>query len=58
MSLTENAMEFYVGEKGVMFWLNKLAYASIYVMIRFVGHALNIYQLDSPVVSPSDVLEG
>ncbi|CAK8562140.1 unnamed protein product [Lathyrus sativus] len=64
MSLREKAMELYVGEKGALFWLNKFAYASIYIMIgawivfRFVGPALNLYQLDSPVLSPSDVLKG
>lgn len=57
-------MELYVGEKGALFWLNKFAYASIYIMIgawivfRFVGPALNIYQLDAPVLTPSDVLKG
>ncbi|XP_058767084.1 uncharacterized protein LOC131640711 [Vicia villosa] len=64
MNLSEKALELYVGEKGALFWLNKFAYASIYIMIgawimfRFVGPALNIYQLDSPVLSPGDVLKG
>ncbi|CAJ2635757.1 unnamed protein product [Trifolium pratense] len=64
MSLTEKALELYVGEKGALFWLNKFAYASIFIMIglwiafRFVGPALNIYQLDQPLLSPSDVLKG
>ncbi|CAL5197505.1 unnamed protein product [Lathyrus oleraceus] len=64
MSFQEKAMELYVGEKGALFWLNKFAYASIYIMIgawivfRFVGPALNIYQLDAPVLTPSDVLKG
>lgn len=64
MTLTEKAIELYVGEKGALFWLNKFAYASIFIMIgawivfRFVGPALNLYQLDSPPLSPSDVLKG
>jgi hypothetical protein len=64
MSLTEKALELYVGEKGALFWLNKFAYASIFIMIglwiafRFVGPALNIYQLDQPLLSPGDVLKG
>ncbi|KAK9284400.1 hypothetical protein L1049_023571 [Liquidambar formosana] len=64
MSLTEKAMELYVGEKGALFWLNKFAYASIFIMIgawilfRFVGPSLNLYQLDAPPLSPSDVLKG
>ncbi|KAK7250799.1 hypothetical protein RIF29_33485 [Crotalaria pallida] len=64
MTLTEKAIELYVGEKGALFWLNKFAYASIFIMIgawivfRFVGPALNLYQLDAPPLSPSDVLKG
>jgi hypothetical protein len=64
MSFTEKALELYVGEKGALFWLNKFAYASIFIMIglwiafRFVGPALNIYQLDQPLLSPEDVLKG
>lgn len=64
MTLTEKALELYVGEKGLLFWINKFAYASIYIIIgawilfRFVGPALNLYQLDAPPLSPSDVLKG
>ncbi|KAJ1422597.1 putative transmembrane protein [Sesbania bispinosa] len=64
MTLTEKAIELYVGEKGALFWLNKFAYASIFIMIggwiafRFVGPALNLYQLDSPPLSPSQVFKG
>lgn len=58
MSLGEKALELYVGEKGLLFWINKFAYASIYIVIgawicfRFVGPALNLYQLDAPPLSP------
>jgi hypothetical protein len=42
------------GERGFLFWLNWLSYRFIFVMIggwilfRFVGPALNIYQLTNP----------
>ncbi|KAB2618160.1 hypothetical protein D8674_014029 [Pyrus ussuriensis x Pyrus communis] len=64
MSLGEKALELYVGEKGALFWLNKFAYASIYIVIgawilfRFVGPALNLYQLDAPPLSPTSILKG
>ncbi|KAK7262950.1 hypothetical protein RJT34_30532 [Clitoria ternatea] len=63
MTLGEKAVELYMGEKGALFWLNKFAYASIFIMIggwilfRFVGPALNIYQLDTPVLAPTDVFK-
>ncbi|XP_020202170.1 uncharacterized protein LOC109787965 [Cajanus cajan] len=63
MNLSEKAMELYVGEKGALFWLNKFAYASIFIMIggwilfRFVGPAFNLYQLDGPPLAPSDVFK-
>ncbi|XAR57974.1 hypothetical protein NMG60_11026297 [Bertholletia excelsa] len=64
MTLTEKAMELYMGEKGLLFWLNKFAYASIFIIIggwilfRFVGPALNLYQLDSPPLSPTSMFKG
>lgn len=64
MNLTEKATELYIGEKGLLFWLNKLAYASIFIVIggwilfRFVGPALNLYQLDAPPLSPTSILKG
>ncbi|KMZ58885.1 hypothetical protein ZOSMA_72G00470 [Zostera marina] len=64
MSTVEKALELYVGEKGLLFWLNKFAYASIFIIIggwilfRFVGPAFDLYQLDRTVMSPSDVLKG
>ncbi|XP_022775416.1 uncharacterized protein LOC111317240 [Durio zibethinus] len=64
MSITEKAIELYVGEKGLLFWLNKFAYASIFIVIgawilfRFVGPALNLYQLDSPPLSPTSMFKG
>ncbi|KAG8660017.1 hypothetical protein MANES_02G103801v8 [Manihot esculenta] len=64
MSLAEKALEVYVGEKGMLFWLNKFAYASIFIVIggwilfRFVGPSLNLYQLDTPPLSPNNMFKG
>jgi hypothetical protein len=64
MSLAEKALELYVGEKGMLFWLNKFAYASIFIMagawilFRFVGPSLGLYQLDAPPLAPTAVLGG
>ncbi|OVA04899.1 hypothetical protein BVC80_8873g3 [Macleaya cordata] len=63
MTLTEKAIELYMGEKGLLFWLNKFAYASIFIIIgawilfRFVGPSLGFYQLDSPTLSPTNMLK-
>ncbi|GAB2254264.1 hypothetical protein Droror1_Dr00022073 [Drosera rotundifolia] len=63
MTMGEKALELYVGEKGLLFWLNKFAYASIFIVIggwilfRFVGPALNLYQLDTPPLSPTTMLK-
>ncbi|KAI3989059.1 hypothetical protein MKX01_033095 [Papaver californicum] len=62
MTYQEKAIELYMGEKGLLYWLNKFAYASIYIIIgawilfRFVGPALGFYQLDAPTLTPSDIL--
>ncbi|GAB2279434.1 hypothetical protein Dimus_014074 [Dionaea muscipula] len=64
MTLTEKAIELYVGDKGLLFWLNKFAYASIFIIIggwilfRFVGPWLNLYQLDTPPLSPKSLFKG
>ncbi|KNA18653.1 hypothetical protein SOVF_068840 [Spinacia oleracea] len=64
MSMSEKAIELYVGEKGFLFWVNKFAYASIFIIIggwilfRFVGPSFNLYQLDTPLLSPEAVLKG
>ncbi|XP_074308596.1 uncharacterized protein LOC141643361 [Silene latifolia] len=64
MSVSEKAVELYVGEKGALYWLNKFAYASIYIIIgawilfRFVGPALNLYQLDSAPLAPEAMFKG
>ncbi|WOL13157.1 hypothetical protein Cni_G21926 [Canna indica] len=64
MSLSEKAVELYVGEKGLLFWLNKFAYASIFIIVggwilfRFVGPSLGLYQLDSAPLPPSSIFKG
>lgn len=64
MSLGEQALELYLGDKGLLYWINKFAYASIFIVIgawilfRFVGPALNLYQLDSAPLSPAAILKG
>lgn len=64
MTPAEKAMELYMGEKGLLFWLNKFAYASIFIIIggwilfRFVGPALNLYQLDSSPLPPTSMFKG
>ncbi|KAF5735956.1 hypothetical protein HS088_TW14G00086 [Tripterygium wilfordii] len=64
MSVAEKATELYVGEKGLLFWLNKFAYASIFIVIggwilfRFVGPSLNLYQLDTPPLAPTSIFKG
>ncbi|KAL3525283.1 hypothetical protein ACH5RR_013655 [Cinchona calisaya] len=64
MTLGEKAIELYMGEKGILFWLNKFAYASIFIIIggwivfRFVGPALNLYQLDSRPLDPTSIFKG
>lgn len=64
MTMGEKAVEVYVGEKGLLFWLNKIAYALIFViaggwiLFRFVGPALGLYQLDSAPLPPSAMFKG
>lgn len=63
MRVSEKALELYLGEKGLLFWLNKLAYASIFLVIggwilfRFVGPSLGLYQLDSLPLSPTSIFK-
>ncbi|GLJ30838.1 hypothetical protein SUGI_0612620 [Cryptomeria japonica] len=64
MTLQEKLTEIYVGEKGVLFWLNKLAYASIFIVVggwiafRFVGPSLGLYQLQSSLLEPTKSFGG
>ncbi|KAL5985944.1 hypothetical protein ACLOJK_027934 [Asimina triloba] len=64
MTLSEKMAQLYVGEKGLLFWLNKFAYASIFIIIggwilfRFVGPSIGLYQLDSTPLAPSALFKG
>ncbi|XP_058098814.1 uncharacterized protein LOC131243458 [Magnolia sinica] len=64
MTISEKAVELYMGEKGLLFWLNKFAYASIFIIIgawilfRFVGPTIGLYQLDAPPLPPTSMLKG
>lgn len=64
MTLQEKAMEIYMGEKGILFSLNKSAYASIFILIggwvlfRFVGPSLRFYKLKSSLLEPTKTFGG
>lgn len=64
MTLQEKAVEIYMGEKGILFWLNKSAYASIFILIgawvlfRFVGPSLGLYKLESSLLEPTKTFGG
>lgn len=51
MSLGQKFAELYLGRRGVLFWANKAAYASVFVVLggwilfRIVGPALGLYKL-------------
>ncbi|GMH42509.1 hypothetical protein BSKO_10428 [Bryopsis sp. KO-2023] len=53
MNLFERAGELYMGQRGLLFWLNKVAFGSVFVLIflwilfRFVGPQLGLYDLRS-----------
>ncbi|KAG9442966.1 hypothetical protein H6P81_018820 [Aristolochia fimbriata] len=63
MTIGEKAVELYVGEKGLLFWLNKFAYASIFIIIggwilfRFVGPSIGLYQLDGAPQPPTSLFK-
>ncbi len=51
MDVVEKVSQLYVGDRGLLFWLNKIAYASVFVVIggwavvRIVLPALGLYKL-------------
>jgi hypothetical protein len=51
MTLWEKSVQLYMGERGLLFWANKAAYASLFiiafvwVLFRFVGPGLGLYDL-------------
>ncbi|KAF3677114.1 putative endoglucanase 2-like [Capsicum annuum] len=65
VNMIEKALELYMGEKRLLFWLNKFAYATIFIIIRgwilfrSVGPALDLYQLDThALLSPESMFKG
>lgn len=58
LSLPEKITELYVGERGVLFWANKAAYASViglivaWICFRFVGPSLGLYELKGDLLPP------
>eukprot|EP00850_Spirogloea_muscicola_P012232 SM000078S22091 [mRNA] locus=s78:377326:378298:- [translate_table: standard] len=61
-SLPEKAVELWAGDKGALYWLNKLAVWSLYILVgswvafRFIGPALGLYQLESPLLPPNEAM--
>jgi hypothetical protein len=59
MNPLEKVTELYLGQRGVLFWANKAAFSSIFILIaawimfRFVGPAMGLYQLQNDLMSPS-----
>ena len=53
LSAAEKLNQLYMGDRGALFWLNKLAYAACFglvggwIVFRFVGPALGLYQLSN-----------
>lgn len=53
LNLLERAAELYMGKRGLLFWLNKFAYAAViaivvlWIVFRFVGPQLGLYELRS-----------
>eukprot|EP01023_Acetabularia_acetabulum_P009829 TRINITY_DN1445_c0_g1_i3.p2 TRINITY_DN1445_c0_g1~~TRINITY_DN1445_c0_g1_i3.p2 ORF type:complete len:192 (-),score=34.59 TRINITY_DN1445_c0_g1_i3:103-630(-) len=53
MNIGQKVYEFYVGERGLLFWMNKIAFnllfviVGVWILFRFVGPALNLYELQS-----------
>ena len=53
MDVGQKAYQLWAGKRGVLFWANKAAYASVFIVVagwilfRFVGPALGLYQLSN-----------
>ena len=60
MSPAQRVAQLWAGERGALFWLNKAAYASVFLLIggwivfRFVGPALGLYTLTSDLTSVAE----
>lgn len=55
LNVVQRAAELYMGKRGLLFWLNKFAFASVFVIgalwiiFRFVGPQLGLYELRSTI---------
>ena len=53
LTASEKIYELYVGDKGLLYWVNRTAFASIFaigvtwILFRFVGPLLGLYELKS-----------
>ena len=61
MDPPRKATEFWLGKRGVLFWLNKVALGSVialaggWVLFRFVGPALGLYELKEGIGAPPNL---
>lgn len=59
MGVFGKAWQLYAGDRGLLFWANKLAFGAIFAIIggwilfRFVGPATGLYQLTNDISTPS-----
>ncbi|KAL6781367.1 CGL3 [Auxenochlorella protothecoides x Auxenochlorella symbiontica] len=59
MPLPMKVSQLWMGKRGLLFWSNKLAWAAVigvgvlWVVFRFVGPALGLYQLQSDLTTPN-----
>uniref|UniRef100_A0A383VJ08 Uncharacterized protein n=1 Tax=Tetradesmus obliquus TaxID=3088 RepID=A0A383VJ08_TETOB len=58
MPLPDKVAELYLGQRGMLFWANKAAWASVWVvggawvLFRFIGPALGLYKLQGDLLGP------
>eukprot|EP00882_Tetradesmus_deserticola_P004622 GHRQ01004872.1.p2 GENE.GHRQ01004872.1~~GHRQ01004872.1.p2 ORF type:complete len:166 (+),score=56.83 GHRQ01004872.1:209-706(+) len=58
MSAPEKVAELYLGQRGMLFWANKAAWAAVWVvggawvLFRFVGPAVGLYKLQGDLMGP------
>ncbi|EFJ49920.1 hypothetical protein VOLCADRAFT_74041 [Volvox carteri f. nagariensis] len=58
MGVGQKLTELYLGRRGVLFWANKAAYASVFILLggwilfRFVGPAVGLYKLAGDFAPP------
>jgi len=59
MSSSEKVVAWWLGEKGGLFWLNRLSWgatiflAVLWILFRFVGPNLGLYDLENGLVPPA-----